>query len=246
MNSYGGLAAVYDYMVAGVDFADWIAYVEKLLDHYGYYPGSVLDLACGTGNTLIPFAMKGYSARGVDISREMIAVARGKTSELGLDIEYSVGDIIDFLVGKPVELVTCFHDGLNYITERDHLKKVFENTAKNLVEGGMFVFDLNAVKWIGTVDDRPVVIDEDNMTIIYESEHHTRDSVWTVKITCFVKEGDLYRKFTETHREKGYEVEEIEKMLVEAGFSPLAVYDAFSFNPPHPKSKRHFYVARKS
>jgi len=246
VKSYAGLYTVYDDLVSGVDFEGWINYVESLTGHYGYKAESVLDLACGTGNTILPFAKKGYHSIGMDISPGMIAVAREKTIKSGLSVEYHIGDMRSFLLRSQVELVTCFHDGLNYIIDSGDLEKVFKNTFNNLVEGGMFVFDLNAVKWIGESDGRPVVIDEDERTIIYRTEHDTADSLWTVSITCFTREGDLYRKFSETHRERGYPPEYIERMLERAGFMQLAVFDSFSFNPPHEKSRRHFYVARKS
>lgn len=245
MHNYRGLAAVYDYLVSGVDFGQWIEYVESIMNHFGFTPRSVLDLACGTGNTLIPFAEKGYRATGVDISPEMIGAAIEKTSGMGLKIEYHVGDITEFLIKNPVELATCFHDGLNYILEPERLKKVFKNTYRNIGPGGMFIFDLNALNWIGDVDGRPEVVDEEEVTIIYRTGHDTGGSLWTVNITCFIKDGDIYRKFTEIHRERGYGVREVQKMLEEAGFMFLAVYDGFTFDPPHNKSRRHFYAARR-
>ncbi|MFZ5633305.1 MAG: class I SAM-dependent DNA methyltransferase [Bacillota bacterium] len=245
MNSYRGLAVVYDRLVAGVDFEGWIDYVESILRHFGCSPAGVLDLACGTGNTLLPFALRGYRAKGVDISPEMIACARQKAAAAAVKIDYYVGDMRDFLLEHPVDLVTCFHDGLNYIVETEDLERVFKNTARNLAPGGMFIFDMNAVKWIGEADGRPVVINGGDMIIIYSTTYDTAASVWTVDLTCFIEEGGLYRKFSERHRERGYEQEEIVKILEAAGFIPLAVYDAFSFSPPHPKSRRHFYVARR-
>lgn len=246
MDNYEGLQAVYDELVSGVDFDGWIEYVEALAGHFGYCPGSVLDLACGTGNTIIPFARKGCRAIGMDLSPGMISRAREKSREMGLDIEYHIGDMREFLLERPVELVTCFHDGLNYLTEPDHLETVFKNSSRNLVEGGMFIFDLNAVGWIGGSDGLPVVIDEKDRTIVYQADFDSAGLIWTVNLICFLRDGQLYRKFSETHREKGYHPEDIEKMLKRAGFLPLAVYDAFTFSPPHYKSKRHFYVARKS
>ena len=245
MNTYRGLAAVYDHLVVGVDFGQWIDYVESLLNHFGFKAASVLDLACGTGNTLLPFAMRGYRSQGVDISPEMIAVAREKALSAAAEVEYHVGDITEFLLEQPVELVTCFHDGLNYIVDPDRLKKVFENSYKNICSGGMFVFDMNAVIRIGVVGGGAEVIDEDGMTIIYRTSHDIDRSLWTVDLTCFLREGEIYHKFTETHRERGYSPHEVEGILKEAGFMPLAVYDAFSFNPPDQGSRRHFYVARR-
>lgn len=245
INPYGGLSLIYDYLVAGVDFESWIDYVEKILSHYGYCPSSVLDLACGTGNTIIPFARRGYKTLGLDISGEMIAVARAKAREECLAIDYLVGDLRSFKLNEPVELATCFHDGLNYLLTRSDLGDAFNCVADSLVEGGMFIFDLNAVKWIGEVDDNPVVIEEKDLTIIYRTIHDRENSLWSVNLTGFVREGELYRKFTENHRERGYDPEDVKTPLESAGLILLAVYDAFTFSPVHPGSRRHFYVARK-
>lgn len=245
MYSYRGLAGVYDYLVAGVDFEGWADYVEELLRSFGFSPVSVLDLACGTGNTLLPMAMRGYRAQGVDLSPEMIGLARQKAEARGVKIDYYVGDMRDFVLESPVDLVTCFHDGLNYIIDRDHLGRVFKNTYCNLSPGGMFIFDLNAVIWIGRSDDHPVVLEEENMTIIYRTEYNSEESLWAVDLTCFVREGEMYRKFTEKHRERGYRQEEVMGLLEDAGFMPLAVFDAFSFDPPGQNSRRHFYAARR-
>ncbi len=244
MDYYRGLAGVYDYLVAGVDYEGWADYVEEMIRRFGFRPASVLDLACGTGNTVLPMAKRGYRASGVDLSLQMIDLARRKAAEAGVEVEYHVGDIRDFLLERQVDLVTCFHDGLNYITDPDDLGRVFKNTARNLSPGGLFIFDLNALKWIGPADQHPVVIEDENMTIIYRTWHDTGASLWAVELTCFVREGELYRKFSEIHQERGYEPDQINKMLVEAGFSLLAVYDAFSFDPPHRGSRRHFYVAQ--
>lgn len=231
--------------MAGVDFEGWIEYVEEILARFGQRPSSVLDLACGTGNTIIPFARRGYKASGLDISGEMIGLARAKAQEAGLAIDFRVGDIRDFQLHEPVELVTCFHDGLNYLLSGGDLRKTFTCAAGSLMEGGMFIFDLNAVKWIGEVDNNPVVIEEPDLTIIYQTSHDRESSLWTVKLTGFVREGELYRRFEESHRERGYDPVEVQEFLQGAGLEPLAVYDAFTFNPVHPRSRRHFYVARK-
>jgi tRNA (uracil-5-)-methyltransferase TRM9 len=52
--------------------------------------GSVLDIGCGNGRNLIPFAMAGFDCHGIDFSRRMIDLARGHFKRKGLDAEFRV------------------------------------------------------------------------------------------------------------------------------------------------------------
>lgn len=248
MKRYAGLADIYDYLVGGVDFEGWIDYLESIMAEFGHKAKTVADLACGTGNTTLPLARRGYRAFGVDLAGEMLAVAREKAVAQNLTVEFLCADMRDFYLPRHVDLVTCFHDGLNYLTEYGDLKKTFVRVRDNLATGGLFVFDLNAVRWLSGTRPEVTVVEEEELTLIWESAYHDTDDIWEVRLTGFAreKEGELYRKFKEVHREKAYRPEKVEAALDEAGLEFLASYDAFTFNPIHEKSRRHFYVARKS
>lgn len=53
--------------------------------------GDVLELAVGTGRNL-PLYSSASSVVGVDVSEEMLRIARARSQELALDIELEVGD----------------------------------------------------------------------------------------------------------------------------------------------------------
>jgi hypothetical protein len=53
------------------------------------------------------------------------------------------------------------------------------------------------------------------------------------------------REFLETHVQRGYTIEEVEAMLIHAGFQLSATYDAFTFRPPGPRTDRLHFVARR-
>lgn len=245
MQRYGGLAAIYDYLVSGVDFEGWIDYLEEILRKFNYKPKTVVDLACGTGNTLLPLVRRGYQASGVDLSPEMVAMAKEKADSNGLKADFFVADMRVFVSPQLVDLVTCFHDGLNYLVEYSDLVKTFQRVEQSLVPGGLFVFDLNAVKWLSGTQSGVTVIEEEDLTLIFNSAYHDDQDAWEVRLTCFAREGAFYRKFTEIHREKAYQVPAVQGALQEAGLIPLAVYGAFSFDLPVGESKRHFYVTAK-
>jgi len=61
---------------------------------FGLYPGmKVLDVGCGTGNFSIKLAQQGCKVIGIDISDEMLDIARQKAKESGLDIEFYNMDV---------------------------------------------------------------------------------------------------------------------------------------------------------
>ncbi len=245
METYKGLAEIYDYLVSGVDFGEWADYLEGIIALHNYSPESILDLACGTGNTILPLAGRGYYSSGVDISPEMIELAEKKAAEADLKVFFKVADIRSFISEKPFDLITCFHDGLNYIIDTTDLREVFIKTAGNLSKGGLFVFDLNALEWIPSTDSQPVIIEEEDFTLIYNTEFKAEASIWKIDLTCFSRAGGLYKKFQEQHYERAYQPEFIYKLLTEAGLKPLKVFDAFTFDLPHNRSRRHFYLATK-
>lgn len=47
--------------------------------------GPIMELMCGTGRVLLPLAHDGYDITGVDVSTDMLAVARERVAEAGLE-----------------------------------------------------------------------------------------------------------------------------------------------------------------
>ena len=58
-------------------------------------PSSVADLACGTGTMSVLMAELGHQVRGVDLSAEMVRLARAKSAPFGAAIEVEQGDAGD-------------------------------------------------------------------------------------------------------------------------------------------------------
>src|SRR5258708_38531190 len=61
-----------------------IAFVNRHCDR----PGRIIDLGCGTGRIGIPLAKRGFSVLGVDLSEEMLKVAREKAKQAGVEIPW--------------------------------------------------------------------------------------------------------------------------------------------------------------
>src|SRR5687767_3887443 len=78
------LARGYDARLAGTPLLDLD---RRFVEEHCPVPGRLLDLGCGTGRLLVPLAGKGYRAVGVDLSHEMLAVAREKAAAAGVTVD---------------------------------------------------------------------------------------------------------------------------------------------------------------
>jgi len=66
---------------------------EALVERVGARPGeNLLDVATGTGNVAIPAALAGASVIGLDLTPELLEVARRRAGEAGVDIHFIEGD----------------------------------------------------------------------------------------------------------------------------------------------------------
>ncbi len=74
--------------------ADW--FVAR-----GCLPGAdLLDAGCGTGRYAAELARRGYVVQGIDLSAELIEVARRSCKEARVSVSFAVGDIQRLASGR--------------------------------------------------------------------------------------------------------------------------------------------------
>lgn len=248
-NQFIAVASVYDHLMQSVPYADWVAYLNRLLETRGARPRRILDLACGTGNVTELLAEAGYQMTGVDIAPHMIAEARRKAEANGQTIAYHVQDagLLD-LPGERFDLCISLFDSLNYITDPAHLQRAFERVALHLSRNGLFIFDLNSDLAL-----RENFFDQSNMQPDEPLRYDWRSTYFPETRLCKVhmkfwyrEEGGAERYFEEDHWQFAYRSEEIKEMLWNAGFEEVTLYQAYTLRPINRATDRIFYVARKS
>lgn len=179
------------------------------LEKKGLKPRRALDMACGTGILSEILHRAGISARGMDFSSGMIAIARQRCPEIPFD----VADMRDYQPGESFDLVTCTGDSLNHISELSDIGLIFRNVYGLLNPGGWFVFDLLNEREVS--DSEPFEMDFDRHTRVWFQM--TRPGPDKVTLTIRVYE-DGSLSFEENIRETLRDPALICRMLEEAGF----------------------------
>ena len=195
------------------------AFGEALLEwlrQRGISPRTALDLGCGTGALCETLREQGMETLGIDLSADMIAVARRRSP--GLD--YRVGDMTDFEPPHPFDLVTCTGDALNHVTDPAGIERVFVHVWAALGPGGLFVFDLLREEEVPPSE--PFEADFSDRLRVRFTVNREPDHMITLQIEGF--EGDE-PKFIERIRERIYDISEILGMLRGAGFEILQCTD---------------------
>lgn len=96
---------------------------------------SVLDLGCGNGALTKALHDKGYSAKGLDASRELLDIARNTYPFL----EFIQADAIDFTMAEPVDVV--FSNAVFHWIHKDRQKDMLKCVYNALRQNGQFVFE---------------------------------------------------------------------------------------------------------
>lgn len=244
MDAYTSFAEVYDMFMDNVPYEEWSRYLTELLKEYRIEEGVVCELGCGTGKMTRLLADAGYDMIGVDMSEDMLAIASMENPQ---QILYLCQDMRELELYGTVAAVVSVCDSMNYLLEEEDLLEVFQRVNEYLEPGGVFLFDLNTIyKYETLLGETTICENRPEGSFIWENYYDAEEQINEYDLTLFIQEKEnLYRKFEETHYQRGYSLEKIRTLLEEAGMEFVTAYDACTKNPPREDSERIYIVARE-
>ena len=99
----------------------------------------ILDLACGDGFYTRQLKLRGAAnVEGVDISKEMIQLARGSEEKSPLGITYHIQDVLNLKLNNKFDLITASYL-LNYAKNVEELTQFGKVISEHLNPGGRFI-----------------------------------------------------------------------------------------------------------
>ncbi len=243
---YNSFSDFYDFLMLDVDYEKRTEYLCNLFKKFDRMPTLLLDLACGTGEFSNHFAKRNVSVIGVDISYDMLAVAREKSANENCDVLYLCQDASELDLYGTIDGAICCLDSLNHITDYDKFCKAIERTALFLEKDRLFIFDLNTpYKHREVLGDNTFVIDTEQVYCVWQNEYDGKNNTVDINLDFFEADGECYYRSNENFCERAYTKAEIENALEKANLKIEAVYDDLTEKSPEADSQRVVYVTRK-
>ncbi len=247
---YDLIAPLYDKINGELDYSAWADFVEENIRRHNHDMKTelVLDLGCGTGRMTLELARRGYDMTGVDLSPEMLDIARAAADAEGLSdrMLWLMQDITEFELYGTVELAVSCLDTMNHLTSVSELKKCLSLVHNYLVPDGLFIFDINGRgKFERVYADNSYVMEEDGSVCVWQNSYNPRTRLCDFFITLFREDEDgRYSRYDELETERMYTLRSVKKALAECGFELLGAYSDFEFSEADDASERIYVTAR--
>ena len=244
---YDKLARYYDMTHKMHPYKVQADFANMVFQKYGNGGNHALDVGCGTGEHAKYMIENGYDVTGIDLSDEMLAIAKRKFRNRDKKPSFIQMDVTELDFDQEFDGAYCFGSTFVYMTTYETLLEALKGIWCSLKDGGVFTFDiLNGWQMLDPVPHMHIS-QEDNIKIIrFEKRSIDKmrrmkhiDSLWVIEENGRISlelDSDEYRIFFH---------DELQFLLKSKGFEILAIcVDNLSLEFT-PDSRFITFVARK-
>jgi len=193
----------------------------------GIRGGTIVELGCGSGISSVIFADAGFAVVGFDISEPLIDMARQRVPAGAFQNESFVSAELPSCVA-----VTAFGEVLNYgfdsANNAQARRALFGRIFSALAPGGQFVFDMAGPDRVPAGKPYRFWAEGPDWAVLGDAAANDDHTVMSRQITTFTRDGDRYRRASETHRLLLVNPDDVVASLNDTGF---AVETMASYGP---------------
>ena len=236
---YSEISEVYDFLLKHVDYERWYRYIREIIFMHMTDPGYILEIGCGTGKFGAKFSRDDFTIFGMDISPQMLNVARSRAFR---NFHVFLGDVRRFCLARKFDFIFCVHDTLNYLLDVSDLKRAFSCVRDVMHEDSVFLFDLTTEYNILRFFDRQAKrYRYRGMEVHWSNDYNPASKLISSELSVKRRDGSVAR---ETHVQRIYETEEILPVLDECGFEVYNVFSDYTHFPPGEKTVMKNFVVK--
>lgn len=165
---YSDLAHLYDAMYQTfIDYdKEFALYTDLLRQHQAR---SVLEIGCGSGHLAKRFTESQYDYQGVDISPQMLDIARRRCPEA----RFEQADMRTIATGRLFDAVLITARSISYIIHNQDILSTFRHIGQCLVSDGKLIFDfIDASTFLPGMDESALI----EHRAAYEQQQYLRQS----------------------------------------------------------------------
>ncbi len=246
MNNFKSYSKYYDQLYYDKDYNAETDYLVNLIKKYNADANRIVDLGCGTGKHAKLLAKRGYDLSGVDLSEEMIAIARKDS-----DLEFILDDIATFKLEKKFDVALSIFHVFSYLTENEILLQAFLNINLHLKENGIFIVDVWHTPAVHSQipEARTKIFENDKIKIVRKAEpvvdslNNTVDVKYELNVLD--KETLTTENIIENHHIRHFSKPEIELLGKYTGFKILHSEELITGNKPSESTWGVCYILQK-
>jgi SAM-dependent methyltransferase len=224
-NRYGALAAeIYDIDKPLGAMPDTGFHLER----FAGFDRPILEPACGTGRTLVPFLEAGHDITGFDQSPEMLERCRARCAERGFTPDLRQQRFEDFRYERKFGAILVPVGTFTLIDDIAMARSVLRRFRDALEPGGIVVFDIQPLSFLAdTRDDRRRWTAENGDLLTVEGIRTTTDWLTQRREAMLRYERWRDNRLVETHMEpmaqRYWGLEEFRLVLEATGFEQVSV-----------------------
>ncbi|MBM7097136.1 class I SAM-dependent methyltransferase [Bacillus sp. H-16] len=241
--TYQHFAYIYDQLMSDAPYDEWMTFAKDRIPE----GSAILDVACGTATFTLKMASEGYKMTGVDLSEEMLSVAKQKADAAEENITFIKQNMQKLTGFHEMDAVTVFCDGMNYLMDEEEIRSAFLSIHEVLKEDGILLFDVHSSYKMESAFDHQVYAenDDDASYIWFASPGEYENSV-IHDLTFFIKKHDgSYDRVDESHTQRTFDSSVYASLLDECGFDIVEISSEFGSKAPIHQTDRIFFHVKK-
>ncbi|QOY36214.1 class I SAM-dependent DNA methyltransferase [Anaerobacillus isosaccharinicus] len=245
--NYGKFAYLYDELMTDAPYEQWVSFVLDIMKNTGNYHRQILDVGCGTGNIAIPLSKHGLQVTAVDLSEEMLFVAKEKSDAAKAEVQFFQQDMRELEGLGEFDVVISLCDCINYLNNEQEINVTFQRISHHLKKNGLFIFDVHSIHKVEAIFTGHTFA-HNGQEISYIWECFAGEEEYSVDhdLSFFVEnEEGMYERYDEFHKQRTYTIETYEKALKNSGFEVISITGDFSLETLEENAERWFFVTKK-
>ena len=252
MKQFGNIySQYYDLLYSDKNYAGEVDYIIKLIKENSNEAKTLLDMGSGTGKHAELFCNNGYIVHGIDLSEDMLKIAKNRIKDKEDKLSFSHSKIQELDLNKKFDVVVSLFHVMCYQNSNNELIKAFEVAKNHLKDDGIFIFDF----WYGpaVLKDLPVtrikrlVNEKIKVTRIAEPVMHPDENVVDVNYDVFIKDIDSKKiiEKEELHKVRYFFDTELDMICKQVGFVIKQKYEWMSDKNPDFNSWNVVWIVKK-